>query len=883
MGSDLARVTFDLTRQYRSVVTQQGRVTLEADVNEASMIASEALRLETIDLVGPAATPDNGYEVGIDADGDLSVGAGTFYLGGWRLTLDTPIKLNNQPDWLDQPDTTLGGEASVVALLVSEQSICAVEDVELREPALGGPDTAARSRLMQHFVRLPSRGRTCGSAGETVSVLLRADGVTLDPATDQLISSARLQVGFTPPTAAPDPCQPTATGGYLGPDNQLIRVTVISFDPQKRAGVLAWGWNNASFLYRARLVGANTLSLAPVPIDAEHSPRLGQAVEVLQVQADLGDGDLIADPAGPMVVLDQAYDPDSNTIILPAGFTLPVSRRPLFIRLWEATVPFTVGTPVALDSTSGLTVAIDMEVLPARVAGRPFWRFAVRPNTPVLVYPRRYLEAPQPPDGPRQWLCDLAVVAGGDGKFAVVDDCRLPFPLGGGTCCSTTIGPQAAAGGGLQAALDALAGNGPASLTLLPGVYELDAPLAFTARHAWLTLEGCSGGAVLKAAAGASLPRGLMVMDGAAGVTLRSLMFELSTAAAPTGSTANQPAGLLLGVLANAAPQLTVEDCRFLFDPASGAAANGVGLLLTGDGSGLALRRNSFVFAPTPVVIEIANATAAAPTGLLFGVLGAGSATVAQFDDIEITGNLFSNLAVAASFSAALGLVRCRDNRVRGCAGGFWFVSAGTALNTVAGGAVDLSANLTNLALQSIVSAADRVHSAVIAQAPADFAPAVTAPKTKRGKATAATAPDVADLLAALDKDMEAAADNPLTPVLHAHDNDLELAAGSQTNGAYPGLRLTAAVGQAVIGGNRILVAGAGASALVIALRNGQAVVSGNLFTQTAGKPSVACATIRVSSGPIAVMGNVIHGGATILPDRPAIATTGWAFMNTIG
>ena len=46
MATDRARITFDPARQYRSVLAQQGRVTLEADVNEAAAIASEALRLE---------------------------------------------------------------------------------------------------------------------------------------------------------------------------------------------------------------------------------------------------------------------------------------------------------------------------------------------------------------------------------------------------------------------------------------------------------------------------------------------------------------------------------------------------------------------------------------------------------------------------------------------------------------------------------------------------------------------------------------------------------------------------------------------------------------------------------------------------------------------
>jgi hypothetical protein len=47
---------------------------------------------------------------------------------------------------------------------------------------------------------------------------------------------------------------PEVQGGYLGADNQLVRVTVLGYDPLKKSGTLLWGWNNASFLYRASLV-----------------------------------------------------------------------------------------------------------------------------------------------------------------------------------------------------------------------------------------------------------------------------------------------------------------------------------------------------------------------------------------------------------------------------------------------------------------------------------------------------------------------------------------------------------------------------------------------------------------------------------------------------
>src|SRR5262249_51177786 len=156
MTADRARVSYDATRQYRSVVAQQGRVTLEADTNEAATIASEALRLETIDVIGPTGTPDNGYLPGSGkGPGGVSIGPGIFYLGGWRLELDKAIDLASQPDWLDQPPPAKLEKNFLVALLLNEQTVSAAEDEAPPAGALGGPDTAARPRPRHQFPPRP--------------------------------------------------------------------------------------------------------------------------------------------------------------------------------------------------------------------------------------------------------------------------------------------------------------------------------------------------------------------------------------------------------------------------------------------------------------------------------------------------------------------------------------------------------------------------------------------------------------------------------------------------------------------------------------------------------------------------------------------------------
>ena len=102
MVADIARITYDPSRQYRALINQQGRVTLEADCNEASIIAVEALRRETIDIFGPAAALGDGFKVSASGSA-ITVGQGFFYLGGWRLELDTAVDVAMQPDWVDAP------------------------------------------------------------------------------------------------------------------------------------------------------------------------------------------------------------------------------------------------------------------------------------------------------------------------------------------------------------------------------------------------------------------------------------------------------------------------------------------------------------------------------------------------------------------------------------------------------------------------------------------------------------------------------------------------------------------------------------------------------------------------------------------------------------
>jgi hypothetical protein len=274
MTSDRARVTYDPARRYHGVVAQQGRVSLEADWNEAQSITGAELAARTLDVVGRAGSPDRGYEItpvvdGGSATGDLLVHAGTLYVGGQRVHLTLAMRYADQPEWADHAGDPLWRDPAVpqhphelVYLLTREQEVSAVEDTALRDVALGGPDTTQRLRLLPRVVRHPTAAQTWEDAwGRLIEDQWRPHGFTVDEATRTLLPGARLQVTAF---SADGQEQPADHGGYLGPSNQLIRVQVARV-ADDGVPVLAWGYDNASFLYPVVQLGDQRVADRPAP------------------------------------------------------------------------------------------------------------------------------------------------------------------------------------------------------------------------------------------------------------------------------------------------------------------------------------------------------------------------------------------------------------------------------------------------------------------------------------------------------------------------------------------------------------------------------------------------------------------------------------------
>lgn len=723
MASDRSRRTYDATRRYRSVVAQQGRVMLEADLNEAQEIATEELREEALDFVGPCGTPDDGYKVSIPpgfSKENFSIGQGTMYVGGMRAVQSNPsLSYIQQPDWLDRTAWSVPPNKELIYLYLREQEVSAVEDSALREVALGGPDTAQRTRLVQHIERLAvlDNDTTSEKALATAEAWWSTNrGLIFEPSTMRLRSKGRLKAAWTGVEVA-DLCAPATPLGYLGDENQLIRVQVSA--PNK----IIWGYDNASFLYRATRLGydpvanTTTLALASIPVDEQHRPRGGQAVEILRAAVELEDDVYMAAKAGQVTTVSQAYDTRTQTIVVNdnVGEGEPV----LFVRVWEQELPITVD-PI-LIGPYGLQVTLSTP------DGGPFtvgdyWLIGVRPSTPSKLYPARLVNN-QPPDGPRRWACPLAVLGNNsDGYPQILVDCRKPFKslveLTESSCCECTfkvspldITPEI----GLQALIDDFIAIAPPQVTsvvvcLDPGTYELPEPLRFTEQHTGLTLDGGKGVVLLKAANGQEneFLDGLICMTSTTTVTLRGLELELPivdfVAAGGTFASialddiithgGNEAEFNFDGVLTSIGVRLfgctntTVRDCTFHFPKVLQADVRcfGAGILAQGTCSGMIVEGNTFGRDPANGLEDcilfgfiLSHSTAAILSSN--GRITGGTVLRPVLDQASLSDNTFSGITAAAMIYGDLGAVSIERNRVKLCCAGFWLMSLKTLIS----------------------------------------------------------------------------------------------------------------------------------------------------------------------------------------------------------
>ncbi len=463
---DISRRAFDPRKHYTSVRMQQGRVITDDDWNENERIANEDQRRSRVHIIGPAGSPDDGFRIADPrSNGDdlieFNILAGTFYIGGLRLEMEETQTYRTQSDLLqwpsDQQEVPTEERFDLVYLEAYQEPVGAVEDSELFEVALGGPDTSMRMRTVQRVIlceNIPAAD--CAQAWQVLKERWAARNMgTLNE--NELVPDVQLTVTFEPGGDPGDLCTPLVAGGYLGAENQAIRVQLV------RRHYLTWGFDNGTPLYRVEAAAdGTTLTMLTEPKDQAHWPQADQIVEILPWSAVLPNGEKLAEGSGHLSRVETSYDPTTRHLTLTSEIPSPThpdgwryhgwgsrddadkleeSGVYYFMRVWdrgsdrtsESEIFFTLGRPVTLGHT-GLQVTItgpDPSTDPDLLSG-DYWIIAARSETPDHVVPWE-LERGRRPHGVRRFYAPLALIHWGRGVnegqtlWGQPFDCRAAF------------------------------------------------------------------------------------------------------------------------------------------------------------------------------------------------------------------------------------------------------------------------------------------------------------------------------------------------------------------------------------------------------------------------------------------------------------------------
>lgn len=654
---DISREAFDPAKHYTSVRMQQGRVLTDDDFNENERINDEDTRRELIDIIGPYGSPDDGFRIKLENlntvfNGqpvlDFTISQGTIYLGGLRLWLEHDETYLLQDDYLelsyaDNVAPAGGDRYDLVYLEAWRQPVSAVEDSELFETALGGPDTSTRIRNMARVRVFKNIGSdNCTDAWNNLVTSWRTSLPGLTLSNMGWVPDIKLTVSYTPTGANTDLCSPNVAGGYLGAENQAIRVQLLD------KGFFTWGFDDAAPLYRVTVAANGTVTMLTPPKDQYHWPLAGQTVEILPWSAVLPDYEKIAARDGYISSVSASYDPDKQQFgispaAVPAGFSNYTARNqpelitnPLlpnnppqtayyYMRLWNrgtditsaAKIPYSFGTPVVLGNT-GLQVQIDGT---DHVPG-DHWVIAARPDSPNLVVPWNYQKDGEAPVGYHRFFAPLGIIywANNNGQTQqpkIIHDCRKTFqPLTSDDCCCTyTVGDGILSNGDFDSIEDALAAL-PADggkLCILRGIHRTNAIIAGSTQ---ITIEGCGEQSIIiTGPKGGSNP--LFTIASSTYITIENLtMFALEGLAVQIGRLASQTKDGVCREISILHNRIIALSCGICVNPFSNALAfnhihlaNNQIFILDKPGSGLAIfsmaddviiERNRLMVIPAP-------------------------------------------------------------------------------------------------------------------------------------------------------------------------------------------------------------------------------------------------------------------------------------------
>jgi hypothetical protein len=467
MAGDYSKFSFTPRKGFSGILQQQGRVALDSDWNEGQAITERRTRTDSLDTFGRCVVPDStpdAFLITPTGPGTFTLGIGRAYVDGYQVechggpplafdatlaemggttALDYATQQPFLPPPLPEGLTGAPGTTDLVYLDVWQREVTFLEDTDLLEVALGGPDTTTRTQTVWQVRVLEDVGDL-----DCADPLAAYDAATRPAA-------ARLTTSAVAPPAPDDPCIIPPTGGYRGLENRLYRVEVHT---PGALGVARFKWSReaGSICFGVESLAATRDSVILHSLGRDqHSLSLqpGEWIEIIDDHREL------AGLGGHMAKVG-TIDPATREVAflpaVPGAIALDPTdeARHTRVRRWDQKpVPDGDGLlavaagPIELES--GVRVAFSLD--PATPGGTfrtgDYWLFWAR----TAIADVEHLDQ-APPRGIHHHYCRLGLVTWGDDVATTeVEDCREHWPPDGG-CCTVTVRP----GESIQAAIDSL-------------------------------------------------------------------------------------------------------------------------------------------------------------------------------------------------------------------------------------------------------------------------------------------------------------------------------------------------------------------------------------------------------------------------------------------
>lgn len=373
-----------------------------ASATEVTAVGSFVAWLD-IDISAGAVTPQAPPTVpGVD----LEIGAGRYYVDGILVENDAPQLLSQQPDL---PEWTAPAPGTYAAYLdVWERHLTAVEREELREVALGGPDTSTRARTVWQ-VRLEEAegGATCA---------LYPSGWTPGGG-----STGLLRARANPAAVTTDDCMVPEDGGYRRLENQLYRVEIHE-GGEPGTATFVWSRDNGSML--SRLVDTDPTLRTVTVAQPGRDDVIGFASATF---VELSDEDhALTGEAGTLLTVAHV---DEDVIAIPTTDPTPVPALDALgdiptVRRWDGAATVTEGAWIELED------GVQIQFADGRYNTGDWWTIPARTLTAAVDWPQEDDESLfLPAAGITHHYASLGIVTvDASGHFAVTGDCRALFP-----------------------------------------------------------------------------------------------------------------------------------------------------------------------------------------------------------------------------------------------------------------------------------------------------------------------------------------------------------------------------------------------------------------------------------------------------------------------